>query len=114
MPVSTSNGSRGRVAEAVVWVCGCCAAGAAGDGGDACGDWPAAAGEAVEAAEDGDEDGMRIVGGLLLGVVRLGAVAPCPEEEPVWCSCAVGAAVVAGAAARTVIPAVMFGWTVQT
>ncbi|WP_037670896.1 hypothetical protein [Streptomyces afghaniensis] len=72
-------------------VCGCCAACAAGDGGDACGDRPAAAG-APDVAEDGDEDGMRIVGGLLLGVVRLGAVARCPEEEPVWCSCAVGAA----------------------
>ncbi|MEU0388888.1 hypothetical protein [Streptomyces chartreusis] len=56
---------------------------------------------------------MRIVGVPLLGVVRFGAVARCPEEEPV-CSCAVGAAAVAGAAARTVIPAVMFGWTVQT
>ncbi|MFJ8465739.1 hypothetical protein [Streptomyces swartbergensis] len=76
------------MAEAVVRVCGCCATGAAGDAGDACGDWPAAAGE----AEDGDEDGMCVVGGPLLGVVRPGAVARCPEEEPVWCSCA-GAAV---------------------
>ncbi|CAM5343665.1 hypothetical protein SALBM311S_01038 [Streptomyces alboniger] len=121
MPVSTSRGSRGRAVEAVGWVAGICAAGGACGDGDVCG---AAAPGAVA---DGDEDGMSIGGALLLAAVRVdvGARPPVdeppelpeppeePEEfEPSWCSC-VGAADVAGAAGRTVIPAVMFGWTVQ-
>lgn len=121
MPASTSRGSSGRAAEAVVWRwsgcpgCGDC---------DVCG---TAAPEAVDGG--GDDAGMLIVGGLLLVTVRLGEDAcccDCPVEEPgepdvedepdepdlsEWVC--VGAAVVAGAAARTVIPAVMSGWTVQ-
>lgn len=123
MPASTSRGSSGRAAEAMVWSWSGC---------PGCGDCEVCGTAAPEAVGDGDDAGMLIVGGLLLAAVRLGEddwCSVCPVEEPdvpeefdvpeepdepelCECSC-VGAAVVAGAAARTVIPAVMSGWTVQ-